>query len=49
MARYGWTLTLAHDLRDAKARYDHISTTIDRDRDKRQAEQGRLSGWGLRR
>ena len=49
MARYGWTLTLAHDLRDAKARAEHIHTTIDRDRDKRQAEQGRLSGWGLRR
>ena len=49
MARYGWTLTLAHDLRAAKARADHIRHTIDRDRDKRQAEQGRLSGWGLRR
>ena len=49
MARYGWTLTLAHDLRDAKARADHIRTTIDRDRDKRQLEQGRLSGWGIRR
>ena len=49
MARYGWTLTLAHDLRAAKARADHIRTTIDRDRDKRQAEQGRLSGWGIRR
>ena len=48
-ARYGWTLTLAHDLRAAKARADHIRTTIDRERDKRQAEQGRLSGWGLRR
>ena len=49
MARHGWPLTLAHDLRAAKARADHIRTTIDRDRDKRQAEQGRLSGWGLRR
>ena len=49
MARNGWTLTLAHDLRDAKARAEHIRTTIDRDREKRQAEQGRLSGWGLRR
>ena len=49
MARYGWPLTLAHDLRAAKARADHIRTTIDRDRDKRQAEQGRLSGWGIRR
>ena len=49
MARYGWTLTLAHDLRAAKARADHIRHTIDRDRDKRQAEQGRLSGWGIRR
>ena len=49
MARYGWTLTLAHDLRAAKARADHIRTTIDRDRDKRQLEQGRLSGWGIRR
>ena len=49
MARYGWTLTLARDIRDAKARAEHIRTTIDRDRDKRQAEQGRLSGWGLRR
>lgn len=49
VALYGWPLTLAHDLRAAKARADHIRTTIDRDRDKRQAEQGRLSGWGLRR
>lgn len=49
VARYGWPLTLAHDLRAAKARADHIRTTLDRDRDKRQAEQGRLSGWGLRR
>src|SRR5699024_6122435 len=44
-ARYGWTLTLAHDLRAAKARADHIRTTLDRERDKRQLEQGRLSGW----
>ena len=49
MARNGWTLTLAHDLRDAKARADHIRATIDREREKRQLEQGRLSGWGLRR
>ena len=49
MARYGWTLTLAHDLRDAKARAEHIRNTLDRERDKRQLEQGRLSGWGLRR
>ena len=49
MARYGWTLTLARDIRDAKARAEHIRTTIDRDRDKRQLEQGRLSGWGIRR
>ena len=49
MARYGWTLTLAHDLRDAKARAEHIHTTIDRDREKRQLDKGRLSGWGLRR
>ena len=49
MARYGWTLTLAHDIRAAKARADHIRTTLDRDREKRRLEQGRLSGWGLRR
>lgn len=49
MARYGWPLTLAHDLRAAKARADHIRTTLDRDREKRRLEQGRLSGWGLRR
>lgn len=48
-ARYGWTLTLAHDLRDAKARHDHIRTTIDRDRDKRQLEKGRATSWGLYR
>lgn len=49
MARHGWHLTLAHDIRAAKARADHIRTTLDRERDKRQLEQGRLSGWGLRR
>ena len=49
VARYGWPLTLAHDLRAAKARADHIRTTLDRDREKRRLEQGRLSGWGLRR
>lgn len=49
MALYGWPLTLAHDLRDAKARAEHIHTTIDRDREKRQLDKGRLSGWGLRR
>ena len=48
-ARYGWTLTLAHDLRDAKARADHIRHTIDRDRDKRQLEKGRATSWGLYR
>lgn len=49
MARYGWTLTLAHDLRDAKARADHIRNTIDRDREKRQLEKGRATSWGLYR
>ena len=49
MARYGWTLTLAHDLRAAKERAEHIRNTLDREREKRQLEQGRLSGWGLRR
>ena len=48
-ARYGWPLTLAHDLRAAKARADHIRTTIDRDRDKRQLEKGRATSWGLYR
>ena len=49
MARYGWTLTLAHDLRDAKARAEHIRTTIDRDREKRRLEKGRATSWGLYR
>ena len=49
MARYGWTLTLAHDLRDAKARAEHIHTTIDRDREKRRLEKGRATSWGLYR
>ena len=49
MARYGWTLTLARDIRDAKARAEHIRTTIDRDRDKRQLEKGRATSWGLYR
>ena len=49
MARNGWTLSLAHDIRDAKARAEHIRTTIDRDREKRRLEKGRLSGWGIRR
>ena len=49
MARHGWTLTLAHDLRDAKARADHIRTTIDRDREKRRLEKGRATSWGLYR
>ena len=49
MARNGWTLTLAHDLRDAKARADHIRTTIDRDREKRRLEKGRATSWGLYR
>ena len=49
MARYGWTLTLAHDLRDAKARAEHIRNTIDRDREKRRLEKGRATSWGLYR
>ena len=49
MARYGWPLSLAHDLRDAKARADHIRTTIDRDREKRRLEKGRATSWGLYR
>ena len=49
MARNGWPLTLAHDLRDAKARADHIRTTLDRERDKRQLEKGRATSWGLYR
>ena len=49
MARNGWTLSLAHDIRDAKARAEHIRTTIDRERDKRQLEKGRATSWGLYR
>ena len=49
MARNGWPLTLAHDLRDAKARAEHIRTTIDRDREKRRLEKGRATSWGLYR
>ena len=49
MARYGWPLSLAHDLRAAKERADRIRTTIDRESEKRRLEKGRLSGWGLRR
>ena len=49
MARNGWTLTLAHDLRDAKARAEHIRTSIDRDREKRRLEKGRATSWGLYR
>ena len=49
MARYGWPLTLAHDLRDAKARAEHIRTTIDRESEKRRLEKGRATSWGLYR
>ena len=49
MARNGWTLTLAHDLRDAKARAEHIRTTIDRESEKRRLEKGRATSWGLYR
>ena len=49
MARNGWPLTLAHDIRAAKERADHIRTTIDRDREKRQLEKGRATSWGLYR
>lgn len=49
MARYGWTLSLAHDIRAAKERAEHIRTTIDRDREKRQLEKGRATSWGLYR
>ena len=49
MARYGWPLSLAHDIRAAKARAEHIRTTIDRDREKRRLEKGRATSWGLYR
>lgn len=49
MARYGWRLSLAHDIRAAKARADHIRTTLDRDREKRRLEKGRATSWGLYR
>ena len=49
MARNGWTLTLAHDIRAAKERAEHIRTTIDRDREKRRLEKGRATSWGLYR
>ena len=49
MARNGWPLSLAHDIRAAKARADHIRTTIDRDREKRQLDKGRATSWGLYR
>ena len=45
----GFTLDLAHDIRAAKARYDHISRSIDGDREKRRLEQGRATSWGLYR
>ena len=43
----GFTLDLAHDIRDAKARYDHISRSIDGDRERRRLEKGRATSWGL--
>ena len=49
MARHGWRLSLAHDLRAAKERAEHIRTTIDRDREKRRLEKGRATSWGLYR
>ena len=49
MARYGWRLTLAHDLRAAKARAEHIRTTLDRESEKRRLEKGRATSWGLYR
>ena len=49
MARYGWTLSLAHDIRAAKERAEHIRATIDRDREKRRLEKGRATSWGLYR
>lgn len=45
-ARYGWTLTLAHDLRDAKARHGQIEGAISRDREARQFALGRATSWG---
>jgi len=45
----GFTLDLAHDIRDAKARHDHIHRSIDRDREKRRLEYGRAKSWGLYR
>ena len=49
MARYGWRLSLAHDIRAAKARADHIRTTLDRESEKRRLEKGRATSWGLYR
>ena len=49
MARHGWRLSLAHDIRAAKARADHIRTTIDRESEKRRLEKGRATSWGLYR
>jgi hypothetical protein len=49
MARNGWPLSLAHDLRDAKARAEHIRTTLDRESEKRRLEKGRATSWGLYR
>lgn len=45
----GFALDLAHDIRDAKARYDHIRRSIDGDREKRRLEKGRATSWGLYR
>ena len=49
MARYGWPLSLAHDIRAAKARAEHIRTTLDRESEKRRLEKGRATSWGLYR
>ena len=45
----GFTLDLAHDIRDAKARHDHIRRSIDGDRERRQLEKGRATSWGTYR
>ena len=49
MARNGWTLSLAHDIRAAKARAEHIRNTLDRESEKRRLEKGRATSWGLYR
>lgn len=47
--RYGWTLTLAHDLRDAKGRAQHIRHAITSDFEEQRIAKGRATGWGMGR